>query len=660
MFHKSRLRLINIFKTDTAGVKTIRWFLTMYNFIFNKRSILKVIAATVAITSPFSLFAEDSKTDDKTIVITANRTAQDINDTLAAVEIITRKDIERIQPRSITELLASVAGFDLVYNGGSGQNSSLFTRGTSSDHTLVLVDGIRVGSATLGKKTFSTIPVSQIERIEIVKGPRASLWGSDAIGGVIQIFTRRLQSGESSFEATIGSDEFLSSNFSIGFGNDKITNTVTVSYEDSEGYDVFDDSTATTPDSEDDNDGYQRISAAIRGDYTLSANTNLDWVLQFDQGENSFDNAFGANENEYSNHLWNIRYTYAVDQWLTEFSVKQSRDNSFSYDSRASSKVGSTFETRRNQVSVLTQYELNDSTIISGGIDSFNDDIGDSKVRQFDGSFADFAETDRTSNAIFISTVINAGKFIGEASVRYDDIEAVGSEKTFNFSAGYKVLDNVTIAASRAKGFKAPTFNDLYYPNFGSADLVSETSYNTEFLIRANWEDQSLVFVNFDNKVDQLITFVFNPVTFAYLPINVDKANLKGHELVYNVQLGNLSHKLSASYVDAIDVLKSEQLLRRAKEHYSYEIVADLGDLSFFTQFNYSGRRRDNDFSTFPSTPVYLKSHVTVNLGATYRANEKLSFKFKVSDYTDANQSTVFNYTAPGRQVSLSIQYNNF
>ena len=263
----------------------------MYN-----RSLFKTIAALFAISSSPFLLAGETTADDKTIVITANRIEQNINDTLAAVEVITREDIERIQPESITDLLANIAGFDIAYSGGAGQISSLFTRGSSSDHTLVLIDGIRVGSATLGNKTFSTIPVAQIERIEIVKGPRASLWGSDAIGGVIHIFTRRLENGEYTIQATMGSDEFVSTNFSLGFGTTDIKNTVTLSFAESDGFDVFDNSSATTPDSEPDNDGYQRISAAIRGDYTLSSATNLDWVFQYDEGESSFDNPWGANE----------------------------------------------------------------------------------------------------------------------------------------------------------------------------------------------------------------------------------------------------------------------------------------------------------------------------------------------------------------------------
>jgi len=650
----------------------------MYNPSLLLKNTSKAIALSILLSSPFLVTANESTADESsdkekessdkknTLVITANRTEQNINDTLAAVELITRQDIERIQPESITDLLANLPGFDFVYTGGAGQSSSLFTRGSNSDHTLVLVDGVRVGSATLGNKTFSTIPVAQIERIEVVKGPRASLWGSDAIGGVIHIFTRRLENGEYSVQATLGSDDYVSTNLSIGFGSPDIKNTVTVSFDESNSFDALNDANEFQSDSEPDDDGYQRISAAIRGDYSLSTATQLDWVFQYDQGDNSFDNPWGAgaNENEYNNHLWNIRYRYTADKWLTEFSVKQNRDKSFSYDSRLQQKTGSTFETRRNQINLLTQYDYNDSVKFSGGVERYNDDISKSSVMQFDGSFAQFPASERSSEAVFISSILSVGDLIGELSARHDDIEFIDPEKTFNVSFGYKILDNVTIAASRSKGFKAPSFNDLYFPIFGNPELESEISFNTEFLLRANWDNHSLLLVSYDNDVDQLIDY--NPAAFR--SENISLANLKGREFTYQYKQGSLTHKVTGSFVDAVDKsidsftgqVKNTQLLRRAKEHYGYELVAELGDFSFFTQFNYSGKRRDNDFSTFPATPVYMKSYIAVNLGASYQASQQLSFKLKVSDFTENAKPTVVGYNVPGQQVYLTVQYRNF
>ncbi len=636
----------------------------MFKKINHKSGLLTTSLVSFSLmASQFALAAEENL-----LLISANRIEQNANDTLAAVEIISREDIERIQPKSITELLSQVAGFDFVYTGGAGQPASLFARGSSSDHTLILVDGIRVGSATLGNKNFETIPVAQIEKIEIVKGPRAALWGSDAIGGVIHIFTRRLKQGEYSLQAATGSNGFAATHVSAAFGSDKINNTLTASFEKAEGIDVFNDATATTPDSEPDADGYQRISAAIRGDYSLSDSTQLDWVLQFDKGDNQFDNPWGANENEYNNHLLNIRYHFVNGDWISELSVKQSRDESFSFDSRAAVKQGSTFITERNQVNGLTRYQVNETISLAAGYEKYWEDLDGSQILQFDGSFANFDLQKRNVSALFVSSVAKWGNFTSEASIRNDDIDTVGSEKTFNLSAGYQFLDHYTLVASRAKGFKAPTFNDLYYPGFSNPDLQSEVSYNTEFLLKGVWENQSFSFASFDNQVSQLISFVFNPVNFSFLPFNIDQASLKGYEAIYQFQQAKLRHKFTASYVDAIDTSidaftgapKNEQLLRRAKEHYSYELIADLGDLSFYSQINYSGRRRDNDFSSFPATPVYLKPRITLNLGFGYQVNQQTELKFKITDFTENDLPSVANYNVPGREMMLSVIYRNF
>ncbi len=621
----------------------------MYN-----RSSFKTFAAIFAIASSPFVIADEPVSDDKTIVITANRTEQDINDILAAVEVITREDIERIQPTSITDLLESIAGLDIVHNGGAGQASSLFTRGTNSDHTLVLVDGVRVGSATLGNKSFSSMPVAQIERIEVVKGPRASLWGSDAIGGVIQIFTRRLNQGEYSVQATIGSNSSAITDLSFGFGSDKITNTVTFSYEKSDGFDAFDDSSEFSADSQPDDDGYDRISAAIRGDYEIASDTDLDWVFQLDQGNSEFDNNFGADETDYKNYFWNIRYSYTVDQWLTQFSVKQSRDNL----ENIAEGPQSIFDTKRNQFNLLTQYQLSDVISFTGGLERFTDDLSNTKNFQFD-------EERRSTESVFISTQMKFGKLVTEAALRRDEIESIDKVNTFNVSLGYHMLDNLTIAASRAKGFKAPTFNDLYFPGFGNKNLISEESYNNEFLVRWNTDNHQLLIAFFENKVDQLIAFKFDP-NVGFAPFNVDQAKLSGYEVGYQYNMGKLTHKFTASHVDATDKsidpftgqAKDVQLIRRAKEHYGYELIADLGAFSFFTQLNYIGNRPDTDFNTFQ--PVTLKSYINVNLGATYHHSDQLKLKFKVSDYTDAEAPTIANYNAAGQQVFVSVQYLNF
>ena len=635
-----------------------------------KSSIFKTSVAFAAILSSQVTFsAEDEKnsetgndfeTNNNTVVITANRVEQNINDILAVVEVFTREDIEKIQPESITDLLESVAGMDVVHNGGAGQSSALYTRGTNSDHTLVLIDGVRVGSATLGTKGFSSIPVAQIERIEIVKGPRAALWGSDAIGGVIQIFTRSLKTGELSSSLTLGSNNYASADLSAGFGDDKISNTVTLSFEQSDGFDAFDNSTDTTEDTQLDADGYERLSAALRGDYELSKEIQLDWVAQFDRGNSEFD-SLGSDETDYNNHLWNIRYTYTIDDLVAQFSVKQSRDQSISFGNDNSKTESSVFETRREQANGLVQYQISDEFSLTGGIDHLIDDVAHSKVVGFDGTASNYEDQERTTKSAYISSLFKLAGFTGELTGRHDDVEGVKGYGTFNASLGYAINNHVMVSANRSKGFKAPTFNDLYYPNFNNPKLKSETSYNTEFLVKANWQNHSFILAHYDNQVDQLITY--NPDSFK--SENIADADISGLEFIYQLRHGSLTHKFSATNLDpidnSIDAATGErgntQLLRRAKELYSYELTADIGDFSIFTQVNYTGSRFDK---VFGSPRERLDSYLRLNLGATYNLSDEWNLKLKVSDATEAEPQSIIAYNNAGRQVFLTIQYLNF
>lgn len=629
--------------------------------MYNRSKLKPLVALATVFTSQF-IFAEEAlPSDDRLIVVTANRVEQNINDTLAAVEVITRQDIERTQPESITDLLRTLAGLDFVNNGGAGQSSSLYTRGSNSDHTLVLVDGVRVGSATLGNKNFASIPVAQIERIEVVKGPRAALWGSDAIGGVIQIFTRKLTTGEVAMSITLGSDNKASMDFSAGFGNEKINNTATISYEKSDGYDVFDNSTATTDDTQPDDDGYLRISAALRGDYELSNTTQLDWVVQFDQGNSEFDSSFGGDQTDYNNHLWNIRYSYQLEDVFAQFSVKQNRDQSISFGNGLVKEDGSVFETRRLQFSGLAQYNFSETFTLLGGIDRLVDDVDHSDVVAFDGSINNYEEVERVTESAYVSSQFRFGDFIGELTGRYDDVEAVKSDNTFNASLGYRINEKLLVSINRSKGFKAPTFNDLYFPGFGNPDLQSEISYNNEFLVKANWKNSSLLFAYYDNEIDQLIAY--NPACFC--SENINKADLSGYEVVYQLIDDKITHKVSASYVDPIDasidpvtgLANNSQLLRRAKHHYGYEVSADLGALSIFAQFSYVGSRFD---AVFGSPERRLESYLQVDLGASYQLANHWDLRLKISDFTESNPQTIIGYNDVGQQVFVTLQYTNF
>lgn len=576
-----------------------------------------------------------------TMVITANRVAQDINDVLAVTEVITREDIERLQPESITDLLTTVAGFDIVHNGGAGQLSSLFTRGTESDHTLVVVDGIRVGSATSGKKTFETISVAQIERIEIIKGPRATLWGSDAIGGVIQIFTRKLQAGESAASLTVGSYDYSSSSFSLGMGSGDFSNTISVSNQESDGYNVRNLG-------ESDADGYSRTSIAIRGEYNINQTNQLNWTLQRDEGSSDFDGTF-QNMTEYDNYFWNLKYSTTAERLSTQIILGQSEDEPVNFGGTATNtpkEEASLFTTKKDQVSTLFEYKASNLIQLTGGLEFYQEDISDS-FSTFGGPYA---IDDRKTRSGFFSSILNNNSFIAEIAIRHDDIDEFGNNQAFNIGAGYRFLDNLTLSVNRSKGFKVPTFNDLYFPcaGCGNPELESETSFNEEVILKAHWDNQSVVMAAYQNEFSQLIVLDSN-----FFPMNIENVEIKGYETIYSYNSNLFSHKLSLAYIDAKNLNTNTQLLLRAKKHANYQIDYDYQNFSIFAQVNYAGKRNDND-------NFVLDSFVQTNLGIVYTANENWKYTFKVSDIGKEAPVTVNTYNAPGRQWFIGAQYVNF
>lgn len=602
-----------------------------------KKSIIaRSVALAIVSSATFSAMA-----DDKVIVVTANRTAQELNDTLADVKVIERADIERLQSQSFIDLLVNVSGIDTVQKGGQSQDASIFMRGANSNQVLILIDGVRVGSATLGVKSPSNIPVSQIERIEIVKGARAAQWGSDAIGGVIQIFTRRYESGEHRVAVTLGSNSTQELDIAVGLGNDKLSNTISYSHKESDGFDA-------RIDDELDKDGYKNDSLAIRGDYHITSNGILDWVAQIDQGDSEFDTSFGGNKTDYNNHLWNIRYTQKSDSWNNQVMIANSRDRSVTYGNAVERKDASVFETRRQQFSFLTHTDISESLGFTGGVEWLKDNVEKSSTA--------YKQTERKTKSIHAGMNYIQDALLADFSIRYDDVESVSSETSFNIGIGYRISSSNLLSLNYAEGFKAPTFNDLYFPYGGNPNLQFETSDNLELVFKGFYDIGQLVVSVYDSDVDDLIQWTPDSEG-VWSPSNVGNAEVSGIDASFNFAYGDFSHQLSASYVKAEDAATGKQLLRRAKQNFGYEVSHTLDSLNWFAQVEYVGKRPDNHFQTF--MPINLASYTRVNLGMGYVFDNQWQVKLKVNDAFDKAPTSVSGYNPVEREFYLTISHQN-
>ena len=419
----------------------------------------KTLVAIALLNSIYHVQAQQTQTEH--VIVTASRTQAQAFDALAAVEVITRDDIDAWQPQSISDLLTRFAGITESTQGTKGHQSSLFFRGTNSDHVLILVNGVRVGSATLGAKALSTIPVAMIERVEVVKGPRAALWGSDAIGGVIQIFTRQHQAGEGQVSLTLGHDGYGQAQASVGLGNDQHQYTISAFTERSDGFDVIDpDENNPFAVNQPDEDGYDRQSVALVGLSQFSPQFSLEVNGQFDKGNTEIDASFTGDENDHNNYHFLVRGHWDLQAAKVQLGYAKSKDDN--EDNAAELFGGGSnafFKTTRDQVNLLAQFDFTPSSLTLGA-EWYDEQVSSSTA---------FSQTKRDAYAVFATARQQVNQWHFEQALRFDEVGDTDSETTYQLSAGYQVTDNLLVALTHGTAFKVPTFNDLFWPDaFGS------------------------------------------------------------------------------------------------------------------------------------------------------------------------------------------------
>ena len=602
--------------------------------------------SVISALSSAAVFATDIPADE-TIVVTANRFAQNSTDILSSIKVITRQDIEFSPAQSVAELINEVNGFQMAQNGGAAQTTSLFSRGTNSGHTLVVIDGQRISSATLGQVAFANISTDQIDRIEIIKGPRASLWGSDAIGGVIQIFTRQLNAGELAVDLSLGNQSLQQTNISTAFSHGEGSTTVTLSAKSADGYDVFETA-------EPDDDGYNREDISIVGGQQLNPNWRLNWLGKYNQGLTDYDSAFGgSNKSELETKQWQLTATQDLASFHQVFTWGQQVNESINFIDGGVKKDGSFFETKRLQASWLGNYQVSEQLTTTLGLDFIREEV-DTKPT-FDGK-PGYVEEQRDKKALFTHILFDDNNIILDGALRYDDIEGVDNKWTYNTSAGLRFGEQSLISVNLGRGFKEPSFNDLYYPpgafSYGNDELKAESSTSAELLLKTSFNDIQTEISVYKTTIDDLIEWVPNE-KFAYHPLNVNKAKITGLELNFAGNLLGLEQSLQLGYLDAKNDSDDKPLIRRAKHTARYQLSHDFDHLNLLASIDYQGKRED---SVWPGT-IELPSHTLVNLSAAYTFNNAWKLALKANNVFDKDYVTNNHYIGQPAQYLLTVSY---
>lgn len=621
-------------------------------FTVLRHAALSSLALAIAAPSTAqTITANSASSASNAVIVTATRTPQLARDVISDTVIIGAEEIGRSGAGSITDLLQRQRGIEIARNGGPGTNSSVFIRGANSNQSLVLVDGVRIGSSTSGAANWSAIPLQAIERIEIVYGPLSTLYGADAIAGVIQIFTRKGAGTPSvSAFAGAGSDatrEFDASVFGATGGEHSFSYALSAGKEKSDGF------SSTKPASSSfnaDDDGYDRENAAGQFAFQLAKGHEAGLLFLHSRLYSQFDSGKSAYNTHSDQKLQNIGAylrSQILPHWHSNLQIGESRDEAISDPGTASgySQINS------KQTDINWQHDFRI------GEDTLQLLFGHRKEEVLSSSTPQLGK-DRTTKSVAAAYSLKRGAHLVSISARNDDSSQYGSKATGAAGYGYRIGSALRVNASVGTSFRAPTFNELYYPGYGVPDNKPEKGRNAEAGL--HYDDGAMQWgaVYYRNRLEDMLVNttpcpIKDPKTYAFgCAYNVNQATLEGLSLSASRKLGALLVSASADWQDPKDETTGKSLARRSKRHGNVALEYALGKLTAGAELQVSGPRFDD-----AANRNRLGGYGLLNLVASYQFAPEWSALLRWNNVADKNYEVARNYATSGSTVFAGLRY---
>ena len=626
----------------------------------NKSKLLPLSVAAMAVLCGISSLASANNKSDE-MVVSANRFEQPISSILAPVTVVTREDIDHWQSNTVIDVLRRLPGVDIAQYGGIGQQSSLFIRGSESRHVLVLIDGVRLNQAGIsGSSDMSQIPISLVQRIEYIRGARSAVYGSDAIGGVVNIITRRDNVG-TTLNAGIGSYGYQNYNGStqqkIG---ENTTVTAAAAYTYTKGFDLAPKDVSPR---DYDKDGFLNKSLWLGVEHQLSSEISA-YARAY-----GYDNRTRYDASEYSGVRVDTRKLYSrtyetgvkyhQNQYSTSLSGSYSYVKDYNFDPGQGQYASSSNldESKQYNIQWGNNYRL-DKGNISAGIDYQRQSIEPNGY-----ALITKKETMNNTGLYLTGQYSFVDSVIAEAAVRTDHHSEFNWHTSWQSGLSWEFYDGYKLVGSYATAYKAPNLSQLYAyssSNWGTTkgnpNLKPEESKQWEIGVEGITGPLFWQINAYHNDIDNLIEYKYGNFINTYE--NIGKAEIKGIEWVGEFSTGFLHHQLTYQYVDPRNKKTNKVLERRAKQQVKYQLDWNIAEVDMGLTYHYIGSRYDNDFSQSPSKRLKQGGVSLWDLTAAYPITSQLTIRGKIANMFDKDYETAYGYRTAGREYFLTGSYN--